>query len=75
MAVISATAEKTSFQTILYDTGSFTARITLNRSTVLNALSALAVEELTLAFQMARADPEIRGVILTGAGDRSFIAA
>jgi hypothetical protein len=74
VAVISATAEKTSFQTILYDTCSFTARITLNRSTVLNALNALAVEELTLAFQMARADPEIRGVILTGAGDRSFIA-
>jgi hypothetical protein len=38
VAVISATAEKMSFQTILCDTGSFTARITLNRPTVLNVL-------------------------------------
>lgn len=71
---MSVGVDKPSFQTVLYETDSSTARITLNRPEVLNALNAVAVAELTSAFQRARADAEIRGVILTGAGDRAFIA-
>ena len=62
------------FQTILYEKTAPTARITLNRPEVLNALNAAAVAELTLAFQIVRFDADIRGAILTGAGDRAFIA-
>lgn len=48
--------------------------ITLNRPKVLNALNAQTLDELTAAFDAAAADPEVRAVILTGAGDKSFVA-
>ena len=46
----------------------------LNRPKVLNALSHATWENLEAAFEDARADGAIRGVILTGAGDKAFIA-
>ena len=67
-------ADERPFETVIYQRDGETARITLNRPEVLNALNATAVAELTEAFQRARADAGIRGVILTGAGDRAFIA-
>ena len=72
--MMSAPFEPPSFQTIDYQTDGATARITLNRPEVLNALNAVAIAELTTAFLRARADAEIRGIILSGAGDRAFIA-
>lgn len=69
-----ASAAQPSFQTIRYEVDGVTARVTLNRPEVLNALNAAAVAELTAAFHRARIDPDIRGVILTGSGDRAFIA-
>lgn len=62
------------FETILYRTDGATAHVTLNRPDKLNALNALAVEELTSAFELARNDKAVRGIILTGEGDRAFIA-
>jgi len=50
------------------------AYITLNRPKVLNALNRATWEDLRTAFEDARADIAIRGVILTGAGDKAFIA-
>jgi len=47
---------------------------TLNRPKVLNALNRRTWEDLQTAFQDARKDSAIRGVILTGAGDKAFIA-
>ncbi|VWB58547.1 short chain enoyl-CoA hydratase [Burkholderia aenigmatica] len=62
------------FDTLLYEKQAATAYVTLNRPDVMNALNQQAIEELRAAFEDARDDPSIRGVILTGAGPRAFIA-
>lgn len=62
------------FETILYEKRDTTAYVTLNRPEVMNALSQRTIRELKKAFEDARDDAEVRGVILTGAGDRAFIA-
>jgi enoyl-CoA hydratase/carnithine racemase len=50
------------------------AYITLNRPKVLNALNTGAWKDLRTAFEDAREDAAVRGVILTGAGNKAFIA-
>jgi dihydroxynaphthoic acid synthetase len=49
-----------------------TALITINRPERYNAFRGTTVEELIDAFKRAWADPEVRAVILTGAGDKAF---
>jgi enoyl-CoA hydratase/carnithine racemase len=61
-------------ENLLYEKKGATAYITLNRPKVLNALNKATWEDLRTAFEDARADSAIRGVILTGAGDKAFIA-
>jgi enoyl-CoA hydratase/carnithine racemase len=63
-----------SFETALYEKKGNIAYVTLDRPKVLNALNAKAVEELKAIFEDAQNDPDVRGVILTGSGDKSFIA-
>ena len=48
--------------------------MTVNRPKVLNALNAATWQDLRTAFEDAQNDPAVRGVILTGAGDKAFIA-
>jgi enoyl-CoA hydratase len=50
------------------------ATVTLNRPQVLNALNAQLFTELDQAFAALAADPAIRVVLLTGAGERAFAA-
>ena len=50
------------------------ALVTVTRPKVLNALNLATVDELHEAFGGLRDDASVRGVILTGAGDRAFIA-
>ncbi len=61
-------------ENLLYDKKGAIAYVTLNRPRVLNALNRQTWQELRTAFEDARDDPEIRGAILTGAGDKAFIA-
>ncbi len=61
-------------ETVLYEKKGSIAYITLNRPKVLNALNRAAIADLHTAFEAARADAAILGVILTGAGDKAFIA-
>jgi len=56
---------------VLYELEEHVATITLNRPEVMNALNRRAYAELEAAFRRAHADPEVRCVILTGAG-RAF---
>jgi enoyl-CoA hydratase len=63
-----------SLETVLYEKKTGIAYITLNRPKVLNALNKRAVADLRAAFEDARDDSEVHGVILTGAGDKAFIA-
>jgi enoyl-CoA hydratase len=58
----------------LYEEKESIAYITVNRPKVLNALNRRTFEDLKTAFENARADTSVRGVILTGAGDKAFIA-
>jgi len=59
---------------VLYEKRNGTAYVTLNRPKVLNALNAPTWRDLRTAFEDARDDAAVRGVILTGAGDKAFIA-
>jgi enoyl-CoA hydratase len=59
---------------VLYQKQGPIAYVTLNRPKVLNALSHGAWEDLRAAFEQARDDAAVLGVILTGAGDKAFIA-
>lgn len=48
--------------------------ITLNRPSKLNALNAATIDEIGQAMQTALDNPQVGGVILTGAGDKAFVA-
>src|SRR6266571_3092260 len=63
-----------SLETVLYEKKTGIAYVTLNRPKVLNALNKTAIADLKTAFEDARDDSSLHGVILTGAGDKSFIA-
>src|ERR1700676_1349354 len=62
------------FENIIYEKKGTIAYITLNRPKVLNALNQATFTELGVAFERAGADTAVMGVILTGAGDKAFIA-
>lgn len=50
------------------------ATVTVNRPDKLNALNAATVRELGAAFRALRDDESVRGVVLTGAGSKAFVA-
>jgi enoyl-CoA hydratase len=58
----------------LIETADQIAKITLNRPDVLNALDRQMIAELALAFEAFRTDVAIRGIVITGAGDKAFAA-
>src|SRR5437764_14786503 len=55
-------------QTILYQKRRRGVLITLNRPNALNAMNEELLEELDSALAKAETDPEIRAVVITGAG-------
>src|SRR6195256_1016518 len=59
---------------VLYAIKGSIAYVTVNRPKVLDALNTPTWSDLRKAFEDARDDAAIRGVILTGAGDKAFIA-
>jgi enoyl-CoA hydratase/carnithine racemase len=59
---------------VLYEKKDAVAYVTVNRPKVLNALSTPTWKDLRTAFEDARDDAAVLGVILTGAGDKAFIA-
>ena len=61
-------------ENVLYEKKGTVATVTINRPKVLNALNTPTWADLRTAFEDARYDDSVRGVILTGAGDRAFIA-
>ena len=61
-------------ENVLYEKKDGIAYVTLNRPKVLNALNQRTWQDLRVAFEDARDDATVRGVILTGAGDKAFIA-
>jgi enoyl-CoA hydratase len=61
-------------ENVLYEKKGAIAYVTLNRPKVLNALNQRTWQDLKAAFEEARDDADVRGIILTGAGDKAFIA-
>ena len=59
---------------VMYEKKGAIAYVTVNRPKVLNALNTPTWKDLRTAFEDARDDTSLRGVILTGAGNRAFIA-
>lgn len=59
---------------ILYERRDAVALITINRPATLNALDMATLAALDEAVGRAGADPEVRVVVFTGAGERAFVA-
>ena len=59
---------------VLYEKRDGIAYVTINRPKVLNALNTPTWKDIRTAFEDARDDASIRGVILTGAGTKAFVA-
>jgi enoyl-CoA hydratase/carnithine racemase len=62
------------FENILYEEKGAIAYVTVNRPKVLNALNMATMEELRRAFHGIKGNPALRAILLTGAGDKAFIA-
>ena len=62
------------YENILFEKKESIAYITFNRPKVLNALNRKTVEELRDALLDARDDSSVRVLILTGSGEKSFVA-
>ncbi|MCU1690944.1 MAG: putative naphthoate synthase [Frankiales bacterium] len=60
------------YQDITYEVDGPAAVLTINRADRMNAFRAKTTEELIHALKRSWADKAVRGVILTGAGDRAF---
>src|SRR5690242_15817034 len=63
-----------SYQTLLFDVADGIARVTINRPDKLNALNDQVMAELGQAADRIIVDDAIRGVIVTGAGPKAFVA-
>ncbi|MCL4510424.1 MAG: enoyl-CoA hydratase-related protein [Bacteroidetes bacterium] len=62
------------FQTIKYGKENHAAIITINRPDKLNALNATVIKELGSALNLAETDKDVAAVIITGAGEKAFVA-
>jgi enoyl-CoA hydratase len=62
------------FENLLYEKKDGIAFITVNRPAVRNALNSQTVRELSAAFDQAQNDVDVRVVILTGSGEKAFVA-
>jgi enoyl-CoA hydratase/carnithine racemase len=71
---LNARLTKPALVNVLYEKKDAIAYVTVNRPKVLNALNTSTWADLRTAFEGARDDATVLGVILTGAGDKAFIA-
>jgi len=62
------------FENLLLNKKDSIAYLTINRPKVLNALNMATMDELRSAFTEIKSDPEVRVVILTGSGEKAFVA-
>jgi naphthoate synthase len=60
------------FTDIRYQTAEGIAKLTINRPEVRNAFRPTTLSELSRAFEMARDDPEVGVIVLTGEGTKAF---
>lgn len=63
-----------SFENLIVDREGAVTIVTLNRPKVLNALNAQTLNELGQVVDAVKADDTVRVLVLTGAGEKSFVA-
>ncbi len=68
------TAAATTFENLIVDVKDRIARVTVNRPKVLNALNDRTVREIRAAFASLRGNADVGVVILTGSGEKAFVA-
>ncbi len=61
-------------QNLLYAVQDGVGVVTVNRPKALNALDTRTIEELGQVVEAARTDASLRALVVTGAGDRAFVA-
>ena len=74
MITMSSSSGAANFENIVFEKRNAIAYVTVSRPKVLNALNMATMEELRRAFHAIKQDAELRVVILTGAGEKAFIA-
>jgi enoyl-CoA hydratase len=62
------------YQNILFAVEEGVATVTFNRPKALNAMNSETIAELLAAVNVCKADEAIKVLVLTGAGDRAFVA-
>ncbi len=62
------------YKNILFDIEESIATITFNRPKALNAMNSETMAELLYAVTNCKNDDEVKGIILTGAGEKAFVA-
>ena len=62
------------FENILVEKNNGTARITINRPNKLNALNKATIKELNVAFATLEDNKSVKSIIITGTGDKAFVA-
>src|SRR3989338_715962 len=62
------------YQYLLLDKKDFIATVTVNREKAMNALNPDVLKEIRQCFTELSGDPEVRAAIITGAGEKAFIA-
>jgi len=62
------------YENLLLERDGAVALVTINRPKVLNALNAATIAELDHVMRALQADDAVRAVILTGAGEKAFVA-
>ena len=62
------------FENIIISTENGIGQITINRPSKLNALNVATIKELHDGFDQLDANPEVRVIIVTGEGEKAFVA-
>ena len=63
-----------SYENIRYEIDGQVALVTIDRPKVMNALNHQTLVELAAAFDAAKADDAVRALVLTGSGEKAFVA-
>jgi enoyl-CoA hydratase len=63
-----------SLENVIIEKENKIATLTINRPQSLNALNKQTIQELSEAFESLKSDKEVRAIVLTGSGEKSFVA-